>query len=721
MEGYDYKPSTGTYVRNTSHLPNHFAPPLPPKELGLVKETHSASEIEANSDAGDSITYSEPRTIAPLLPSTSRRRVRILSLDGGGIRGYSSLVILGELMHQVYVHENNGKPPASPADVPRPCDYFDLIGGNGTGGLLALMLGRMRMDVESCKSYYVSLTRFVFITDKTLLGMPYGKTLFKASRLEEAIRHCVRESTRFDSKKIVPHSPPPAEPDSPGTSAHKRTDSWRRRRASGRSDSVMSEERGRTGWGHRQIGNPEAPLLDNREGACKTFVTAMMEGSRKGTPPVLLRSYPSPAESTHSYRTAIWQAGRATCATASAFKSITIDQTTFLDEGAGLYNPAFQVLDEAHIHEFPDCDIGLFVSVGTGKRPQSSNTLPGKREWWEGVAFEGFAEAKRRLIRRIDDCERVHRELVDGIDGGRPRLAQGGVSTQDYYRFNAEVGVGEFGMNEWNRLAEVATGTRRYLSGRETNRFVKECAGKMVSIELSGLGDGTRIKFKPSAKGKGDEQMAELPAGPPDLKNHPFYLHQRQEQEQERERQRLLKEQERLRVQQQQQHRRPLAVTNPQLPPQPAAVMPDEKIFTYPTHSRPPAIHQLPQQQPPQQHQQYPQQYPQSQYPQSQQRPPQQQPQTRSRASSSSSSRPTDPQVLPLKPSKPGKVLVASTTEQQNYYADDIPNPEIRLTSPTTVAGGSDNEEDEDMYTAQRRRRRKRSRSRSRSMAGVIE
>lgn len=29
--------------------------------------------------------------------------------------------------------------------VPRPCDYFDLIGGTNSGGLLAIMLGRLRM------------------------------------------------------------------------------------------------------------------------------------------------------------------------------------------------------------------------------------------------------------------------------------------------------------------------------------------------------------------------------------------------------------------------------------------------------------------------------------------------------------------------------------------------------------------------------------------------
>ncbi|CCX07012.1 Similar to Calcium-independent phospholipase A2-gamma; acc. no. Q8K1N1 [Pyronema omphalodes CBS 100304] len=671
---------------------NGRGPPVPPKELGIVKETHSGVgvEMDGGSDAGSLDSEQRFHLLQQQLQQNPppKRKVRILSLDGGGIRGYSTLVILGELMHQVYVQEH-GKAPKSPNDLPRPCDYFDLIGGNGTGGLIALMLGRMRMDVESCKSYYVSLTRFVFITDKTLLGMPYGKTLFKASRLEEAIKHCVRESTRFDQEKITPHSPPPAGPEDPKP-LYRRTDSWRRRNRSASQNTTYSEERGRTGRPRRNIGNPEAPLLDTREGACKTFVTAMLEGSRKGAAPVLLRSYPSSAESMPSYRTTIWQAGRATCATAAAFKAITIDQTTFLDEGAGMYNPAFQVLDEAHLYEFPDCDIGVFASIGTGKRQKIVTQQAEKREWWEGVAFEGFAEAKRRLMRRIDDCERVHRELVEGDDGGRPKLAQGGVQTQDYYRFNVEVGVGEFGMNEWNRLSEVATGTRRYLGQRETSKLVKEAARKLVLIEKQGMTDGTKIKFRPSKLGTGDGYIAELPAqedGAPNLQSHPAFQ-----------------------------------PTPPQIPkyndqqipqlPQITQItpvmMPDEKFYSSPTNARP----QQQQQQfpvvPPARRPSHP--------------PPVTPPPEIMLSQASPVETPTMvPPMVPPKPTKEGKVLVPAA--EQNYYADDTPNPEIRVTSPTTVAGGSD-EEDEEVMSRRRRRRGSRSRRRSRSggsLAGVME
>lgn len=54
-------------------------------------------------------------------------RLRLLSLDGGGIGGLSSLLILEHLMERIREAEGLAK-------VPRPCDRFDMIGGTSTGG-----------------------------------------------------------------------------------------------------------------------------------------------------------------------------------------------------------------------------------------------------------------------------------------------------------------------------------------------------------------------------------------------------------------------------------------------------------------------------------------------------------------------------------------------------------------------------------------------------------
>jgi patatin-like phospholipase/acyl hydrolase len=70
---------------------------------------------------------------------------RILALDGGGVRGLSSLLIVRSLMHEVQrILVDNGQ--AKTGDkLPIPCQYFDLICGTSTGGLIAIMLGRLRM------------------------------------------------------------------------------------------------------------------------------------------------------------------------------------------------------------------------------------------------------------------------------------------------------------------------------------------------------------------------------------------------------------------------------------------------------------------------------------------------------------------------------------------------------------------------------------------------
>jgi patatin-like phospholipase/acyl hydrolase len=49
--------------------------------------------------------------------------LRLLALDGGGVRGLSALIILEQLMQAV-----------DPDTPPKPCDYFDMIGGTSTGG-----------------------------------------------------------------------------------------------------------------------------------------------------------------------------------------------------------------------------------------------------------------------------------------------------------------------------------------------------------------------------------------------------------------------------------------------------------------------------------------------------------------------------------------------------------------------------------------------------------
>jgi len=108
--------------------------------------------------------------------------------------------------------EQNAKLKAdgrAPLDrLPKPCDYFDLIGGTSTGGcatsslcspierlflhsrIIALMLGRLRMDVDKVIECYNELSEKVFSDQKR-----WGDGKFKATKLEAVIKSAVNDAT----------------------------------------------------------------------------------------------------------------------------------------------------------------------------------------------------------------------------------------------------------------------------------------------------------------------------------------------------------------------------------------------------------------------------------------------------------------------------------------------------------------------------------------------
>lgn len=100
-----------------------------------------------------------------LLPAQS---LRILCIDGGGIKGYTALLILRRIFRTIAAEGQFPTPP-------RPCDIFDLITGTSTGGLIAVMLGRLHMTVDECIEVYERLGKEVF--GKRLVGGQLGRII----------------------------------------------------------------------------------------------------------------------------------------------------------------------------------------------------------------------------------------------------------------------------------------------------------------------------------------------------------------------------------------------------------------------------------------------------------------------------------------------------------------------------------------------------------------
>ena len=171
------------------------------------------------------------------------------------------------------------------------------------------------------------------------------------------------------------------------------------------------------------------------------------------------------------------------------------------------------------MNEWPGRDVGVVVSIGTGKRPAGSDQ--NQHLWYEGFMGE-FAEARRRLIAKIEGCEATHQQIL------REGLSMRGVNVENYYRLNVEIGVGEFGMNEWHRLADISTGTRRYLAKSEIKAMNDQVGVKLAKIHRAKLRfDRENGAALPPSRHKGHlddvpeayptavELPAEVPSTPP--------------------------------------------------------------------------------------------------------------------------------------------------------------------------------------------------------------
>jgi Patatin-like phospholipase len=74
----------------------------------------------------------------------------LTELDGGGLQALSTLSILSKLCDAIAINKGTDRKPA-------PYELFDIIAGIGTGGWLALLLGRYRLDLTRCMSIYLEL------------------------------------------------------------------------------------------------------------------------------------------------------------------------------------------------------------------------------------------------------------------------------------------------------------------------------------------------------------------------------------------------------------------------------------------------------------------------------------------------------------------------------------------------------------------------------------
>jgi hypothetical protein len=128
------------------------------------------------------------------LPISRNGPINVLSLDGGGVRGLSALQILHKLMIQLQLERQC-------EEIPLPWREFDLIVGTSTGGIIALMLGRLRMSTSDAISVYRRFVKKVFggfLAKLKYIRLLIGASMYSALPLMAALKETASEDKLED-------------------------------------------------------------------------------------------------------------------------------------------------------------------------------------------------------------------------------------------------------------------------------------------------------------------------------------------------------------------------------------------------------------------------------------------------------------------------------------------------------------------------------------------
>ncbi|KAF2272746.1 FabD/lysophospholipase-like protein [Westerdykella ornata] len=301
-----HEPIPGPVIYATE--PNAAPPTRPPPRHEPVEYHDRAGFNYPGSPKPSSSVPGSPNAIKLAVRSERTAKI-LLSLDGDGIRGLSSVLLVESLINAICTKMNR----------PLAChEIFDLIGGVSTTGLLAIMLGRLRMKVHKAREKYLEIMKAVFCE----------KWNFFAS---------------LDPHGLVPSaSGPPLEESVKGL--------------------VVSE-----------CGGLDEPFFDGREDSANTMViTSKVDiGFNQ---PAIVRSYQSRrvAGPEIEQELAVWQAIMATLAAPryvapqDALTRRAVIEPGLVDYGTAKNNPVRDLYFECRkLYSYTN-DTMIIVSIGTG-------------------------------------------------------------------------------------------------------------------------------------------------------------------------------------------------------------------------------------------------------------------------------------------------------------------------------------------------------------------
>ena len=366
------------------------------------------------------------------LPGKHSGGLRLLSLDGGGVRGLFSVMVLGEVLKRVQAIE---KSRGYVGLLPKPCDVFDLIGGTSTGGLIAIMLSRLEMDTAACKNTYLQLSAKIFGQGSwwnpfsswtaALSKVPkaaIGRSWYSGDALAKAMKDTISE----------------CEPKSSGQPVTDVTDT-----------SLLYDE------------TDIHDSADLKPLASKCFVCAIKDAGHEC---VRLRAYPTSTMAVPPFdelqiACKIWEAGRATSAAPLYFPPMQIGGHRFFDGGMQSNDPILEVVDEAYQLYGQEAPIQAVVSIGAGA---SKSLAP------SGGAYSVI----NSVVARTTETEGKHREFV----------AKQRTLLSSYFRLQEYDLLGSIDLAALKELPRIEQLTEAYIQSETGKKTIEDCAKKLCRL-----------------------------------------------------------------------------------------------------------------------------------------------------------------------------------------------------------------------------------------------
>lgn len=472
-------------------------------------------------------------------------RKTILSFDGGGIKGYSSLLIMKRLMYLVEQIERGlvpGEDVSDPDPLPerdqyyapnsssedyswnpaaytapsdrreralepaetravsvkktfsgdydassafKPHHYFDYFVGTSTGGLSAIMLGRMELDVDTALKQYDTVGNQVFghprLAPKYISASSLVQPKYASWRMEKALQEVTKAALQEEmqqwgtSEKTIPFQ---------SDAERSRTIVVARGKNLARKNGVTWRPYLFRTFDHL----PPAPFAP---------------ASRK-------YQHLNPG---HAHRMPIWQVARATSAAPTFFEPLKAEGYMFKDGGLGTNNPASVALQEVtQLHEQKPL---LLLSIGTGRASGTGDSdededgtavdddnvvLPGgpRIPSFLEPFFENLAVIKF-MQNLVTETEQIHEHMLDRFEDEANAFASTSLSSSSfspfphppaYHRLNVSSGIGRvIPLDGWSPSSSGArtkdamlAATIAYLSQRKPDEALHATAQLLVRL-----------------------------------------------------------------------------------------------------------------------------------------------------------------------------------------------------------------------------------------------